>query len=66
MQEINIIEEGKKAVEIETLGCQAVLNSINEDFVKLVDIIKIDRLCLSRLGTGSCQRFTVHQTVDQR
>ncbi len=52
MQEINIIEEGKKAVEIETLGCQAVLNSINEDFVKLVDIIKATsgRVILSAIG----------------
>ena len=30
-----------------------------------INIIKIDRLCFSRLCTGSCQGLAVHQTIDQ-
>ena len=31
----------------------------------LINVIKIDRLCFSRLCAGSCQGLAVHQTIDQ-
>ena len=31
----------------------------------IIDLIKIDRLCLARLCTGTRQCLPVHQTIDQ-